>query len=359
MKENLYHFTSTAYLPNILINGLRFHKIDMINFEYQYYISTTRFFDFHFFNRRMRITLDKNEIRKNFKMMPIHFKNWQGIKSKYNIIDNRIKGHNDMMNQFEERIVLNPTNGKYFIKDAFYLPVKYIKQIDIINPIGVPPKTIEEISKLDNPHNIKINIVDNYKPIKEMKHIKTYQQIFENKQDRNGNYIGDGKYHTNYNIFDFTEYPNIYIDISKSDTTESVYVTYINNDNDKKITVRFSEHENNAVKFGDQLDGLFATKDEVLYHLGLKSRIFIPLKKKFISTRKVSHKDISNNIYKEADKTIQELYNMEVGTDISQYKNKLARNSNYLILADKIEELEITGRDFLGRDTVKGDYIYK
>ena len=114
MKENLYHFTSTAYLPDILINGLRFHKIDVKDFEYQYSISTTRFFDFKWFNRRMRITLDKNEIMKNFKILPIHYKNWQGIKSKYNIIDNRINGHDDMMNQFEERIVLNPTNVKYY-----------------------------------------------------------------------------------------------------------------------------------------------------------------------------------------------------------------------------------------------------
>jgi hypothetical protein len=177
MKENLYHFTSTAYLSNILINGLRFSLSDATDSTYQYSISTTRFFDFHFFNIRMRITLDKNEIKKNFKIVPIHYKNYEISKTKKTFVDNRINGHDDMMNQFEERIVLNPTNGKYFIKNDYYLPVKYIKQIDIINPIGVRPKTIDDISKLDNPHNIKINIVDKYKPIKEMKYIKNYNQF--------------------------------------------------------------------------------------------------------------------------------------------------------------------------------------
>ena len=179
----------------------------------------------------------------------------------------------------------------------------------------------------------------------------------EIKLDRSGNYIGDGKYHVNYKVFDFPEYPFISNSVEKSDTTESVYVTYRNNQNDKKITVRFSLHENNAVKFGDQLNGVLATKDEVLYNLGFKNRKFIPLKRLMIESRQVKKSQIPQ--YEQAELTIKEMYDLGANADISQYKGKLAQNSNLLILGDKVTEFEETGLNAFGQKVFVGDYIYE
>jgi hypothetical protein len=177
------------------------------------------------------------------------------------------------------------------------------------------------------------------------------------KQDRNGNLIGDGSWNANYNLFDFTDYPQIKNSISKSETTESVYVTYSNKDNNKSITLRFSEHENNAVKFGDQLNGYLASKNEVLAHLGLMKRTFVPIKKAFIKSQMVSKKNI--NQYQFADKTIQEMYAMGVGADISKYKGKIAKGSNYLITDDFIKEYEEKRKNAFGDIVNVGNYVYE
>jgi hypothetical protein len=177
------------------------------------------------------------------------------------------------------------------------------------------------------------------------------------KTDRSGNYIGDGKYHVKYSTFDFSEYPQIDTNVSLSETTESVYVTYKNNDNDKSITLRFSTHENNAVKFGDQLDGNIASKNEILYKLGLMNRKFIP--KKRFSIRWSQPKKIDLHKYEIADKTMKELYDMGEGADISMYKGKLAKDSNYLITGDVVESFIESKKDFLGNEVQVGDYIYE
>lgn len=91
------------------------------------------------------------------------------------------------------------------------------------------------------------------------------------RTDRMGNTIGDGSYHVRYDVFDI---PNTHTRVVPSSGTESVYVKYCR-DNDElclePITVRYSNHDNNAVRFGEQIDGRLGRKnalDEVLTRLG-------------------------------------------------------------------------------------------
>ena len=159
--------------------------------------------------------------------------------------------------------------------------------------------------------------------------------------DSRDSVIGDGSVHADYKVFDFSKkYPQIVASVSKSLNSESVYVYYRNKDNGRVITCRFSWHENNATRFGDELIGGIAEPDEVLFHLGLKTRTFIPKTKLFVPSRTVSKKDLESGRYEEADKTINEIYEMGAGADISQYNGKLAKGSNYLILGNKILEFK-------------------
>ena len=179
----------------------------------------------------------------------------------------------------------------------------------------------------------------------------------KSRQDRSGNEIGDGSYNVDYDVVDFSKYPQITTNVSLSESTETSYVTYTNRDNGKSITVRFSNHENNATKFGDQLNGNLATNDEILFKLGLKEREFIPATYLSISTRQVAQKKLQD--FEEADKTIQEIYSLGKGADLSKYKGKLAKGSNLLIQSDKIEQVEKTRRNYFGDIVRLGDYVYK
>lgn len=174
--------------------------------------------------------------------------------------------------------------------------------------------------------------------------------------DRLGNEIIKGDYNVSYNVFDFPQYPQVYSSVSKSETTESVYVTYSNAENDTKITVRFSNHINNAVEFGDQLNGNFATANEVLCHLGLKRRTFVPRTKLYIKASQVKKTLLSN--YEEADLTISEMYNLGKDADISKYIGKRTKGGNWIILGDKVEEMIETRQNRLGQSVQIGDYIY-
>jgi hypothetical protein len=176
------------------------------------------------------------------------------------------------------------------------------------------------------------------------------------RTDRSGNEIGDGGWNVEPEIMDFKEYPQITSNVNKSQTTESTYVTYTNKDNSKSITVRFSNHENNAVKFGDQLNGYTATANQILYKLGLKTRDFIPEKYLSIWATQVKRKDVGN--YEMADKTMPELYALGKDADLSDYKGKVAKNSNWLILGDKVSELDKTTRDAFGNSVRLGKYEY-
>ena len=174
------------------------------------------------------------------------------------------------------------------------------------------------------------------------------------KTDRNGNIIGNGNYHVDYSVF---EIESVKVNVSKSETTESVYVTY--SLNDKSITVRFSMHENNATKFGDQLNGNLASVNEVKYALGLISRKFIPDTYLFIGSRQVSKKDLAAGLFEESNLTIQEMYDLGEGASLMEHKGKLAKGSNYLILTDSVEKLEKTRKNALGQEIFIGRFIYE
>lgn len=175
------------------------------------------------------------------------------------------------------------------------------------------------------------------------------------KTDRLGNGIGDGTYHVEYDVVNF-ENESIVSSVSKSETTETVYVTYRNIENGKSITVRFSMHENNAVRFGDQLNGSFATNNEIMYHLGLKTRTFVPITRKTIWTQQVAKKRLAE--YSETNLSISEMYELKAGADISMHTGKLAKGSNYLILGSTVEEIEETKMDAFGNSVRIGKYIY-
>lgn len=173
--------------------------------------------------------------------------------------------------------------------------------------------------------------------------------------DREGNPIGNGNYHCEYSIEEFNN-SSIISNVSLSETTESVYVTYTNINNDKKITVRFSDHINNSVQFGDQLDGLITTRNEILFNLGLKKRKFIPLTRLNIHTQQISKKKMSD--FEMSNLTISQIYDLGAGADISAHVGKLAKDSNYLILGSKIEELEESCINSFGCIVRRGKYIY-
>lgn len=178
------------------------------------------------------------------------------------------------------------------------------------------------------------------------------------RTDREGNPIGDGSHYTKHKVETFDEYPQIKSSVQKSATTESVYVTYHNTDNGKTIRVRFSNHVNNATKFGDELDGAIATKDEILYHLGLRDREFIPMTEAVIPSRQVSKKDLQNKTYPESDLTIQEMYKkVQDGESIANEVGKVAKGSNYLIVGDGSIQ-EVTRKNAFGETVRVGDYRY-
>lgn len=167
------------------------------------------------------------------------------------------------------------------------------------------------------------------------------------KKDKYENPIGDGSYHAMYDVFEFPEYPEISFRVDKSNTTESVYVTYKNSKNNESAVVRYSNHTSNAVKFGDQINGnSLNAKLDVLSALKIMQKKFVPSISLMIHKRQVKKTEISN--YKEADKTIQEIYKMGLGADISMYKGMLAKGSNWLIEGERIERYE----------TGFGDYEY-
>lgn len=173
--------------------------------------------------------------------------------------------------------------------------------------------------------------------------------------DREGNIIGDGKYHADYTVLDLSSY-GVTSEVSKSDSSESVYVTYSCASTAKVIRVRFSHHNNNAVKFGDQLNGYITSSDEILYRLGLKKAVFVPETFLYIPSQKVAMKKL--HLYEVAELTIQEMYALGKDADISKYNGKVAKDSNYLILGDTVQEMKRMKRDALGREIVIGTYIY-
>lgn len=178
------------------------------------------------------------------------------------------------------------------------------------------------------------------------------------KTDRLGNYIGSADSHAFYNVIDFSTYPEVEARVSESSSTESVYVTYVNTRLHKSVTVRFSHHICNAVEFGDMLDGNVASRNEVLCHLGLMSRTFKPDSFLHIVTRQISNKDLRKGIYEEAPLTIQEMYALGEGADLSRYEGKLAKGSRYLIQSNVVKRLIHQRVNRFGETVTVGQYEY-
>jgi len=175
------------------------------------------------------------------------------------------------------------------------------------------------------------------------------------KTDRFDNMIGSAEFHSAYSVEDFSDYPQIYASVNKSETTESVYVSYYNSDNGERVTVRFSNHMNNATLFGDQLSW-DAPIDQILYRLGLATREFFPESKLFINRRQVSIKKL--NQYEEASLTIQEMYELGAGADLSEFTGKLAKGSVELILGTSVESFVSKQTNAFGEIVQLGNYVY-
>lgn len=172
------------------------------------------------------------------------------------------------------------------------------------------------------------------------------------KTDKFGNVIGDDS--IEYNTLDLSSY-GIKTSVQKSYSTESVYVYYTLGT--ISAVVRFSNHHCNAVEFGKYIDGNNYTEDEILFKLGLKERVFIPLTEKRIETMQVAKKKLAN--YEEAELTIKELYALEVGSDISKYTGKIAKGSNYLICSTEVELVKVMKRNSFGDPITVGRFEYK
>jgi len=176
------------------------------------------------------------------------------------------------------------------------------------------------------------------------------------KKDSADNYIGDGSFHASYSTINLEKYPSVSAKVSKSNTTETVYVEYHNKSNGKEVTVRFSNHQNNAVKFGDQLNGNLATDNEILHRLGLKKATFIPNKKLHIGRQFVPKKTLQN--YEETNLTIDELFALGAGADISKHTGKLANGSNEVILGKTVNEHIQKRSNAFGQEVQLGRYEY-
>ena len=174
------------------------------------------------------------------------------------------------------------------------------------------------------------------------------------KEDRAGNTIGNGSYHVKHDVMELGH--GIVTMVEMSQTTESVYVHYTHIENGTRATVRFSNHENNAVKFGDQLDQ-FATGNEILFKLGLIKRTFVPNVRLMINSRQV--KKIEMETYQVADLTIQEMYALGAGANLSAFTGKLAKDSNLLIIGEEVISFEETKLNCFGQNVLIGKYIYE
>lgn len=158
----------------------------------------------------------------------------------------------------------------------------------------------------------------------------------QHRTDRDGNLIGDGKYHVDYDVYDFSEmgYDFIESNVSLSESTESVYVYYTNTKNHKIACVRFSWHNSNDSMFGDVL--CFTDIYEILYRLDLAERTFVHDERLFIGTQQIKKSELDK--YEEAELTIREMYDLGEGADLSKYVGKRAKGSNYLVFSDQVKK---------------------
>lgn len=132
----------------------------------------------------------------------------------------------------------------------------------------------------------------------------------EQRFDKFGNPIGDGTYHTRYEVYDI---PGTEVSISPSNTSESVYVTYYG-PNGKKSTSRFSNH------FSNQEDNDFIG---ILADLGM-IRSEPRYEKKLLGQNVKKSKVVE---YPSSGMTYTELLNLPED-ELSKYKGKLIVDEN-------------------------------
>ncbi|MDR2594541.1 MAG: hypothetical protein LBC87_07215 [Fibromonadaceae bacterium] len=178
----------------------------------------------------------------------------------------------------------------------------------------------------------------------------------EAKFDKKGNAIGDGKHHIKPIVLQFPNHPEIKSEVGFSQSSESSYVYYTNKNNGKRISVRFSMHENNAVKFGDQLNGYLATEDEILFHLGFKKRTFIPAVELSIAHNQVSLKKLDK--YEMLSETLADLFKLGAGADLSNYYGKVTADLK-LITGKRVNSYKKESKNLVGEWVEVGKYIYE
>lgn len=166
------------------------------------------------------------------------------------------------------------------------------------------------------------------------------------KTDKNGFQIGDGTWHTPFHVFEFPEYPSIEASVSKSLGTESVYVKYVDNATSKSITMRFSGHVNNAVRFGLELSSA-APREAVLHALGYMSRTFVHDVIAKVSTRRLKAEELES--CESTDMTEAEILALGIGADISHLVGKRVKGTDRVVKGNKVR----------GSEQVTGKYIYE
>lgn len=130
-SDDINHKSNIDRLQDILINGIKFRENDDLktSSKYPYAISTTRNPNWRWGGGVIRISLDRSELRKKFKVIPFRSNGFV---------------------EWEERI---------FSKTPMYIKPNLILKIEC-------DETYCDIIKiLDNPNNIKIESKDNWKRI--------------------------------------------------------------------------------------------------------------------------------------------------------------------------------------------------
>lgn len=160
------------------------------------------------------------------------------------------------------------------------------------------------------------------------------------REDINGQLIGGYESETSYHIEDFGDLPIAY-DVEKAISTESVYVRYWRTDDRdrEKVTVRFSWHTCNGIRFGLYVDGESKdARNEILYRLGFKKRRIVPIYTTSVGKEFVGKKRIKQFV--ECDKTIEEIESLPEGADLSDCCGKLAKGTNILIKNDHVRRVQ-------------------
>lgn len=173
--------------------------------------------------------------------------------------------------------------------------------------------------------------------------------------------MGDGTWHEDYIVEDMSGLP-VEVSVSKANGTESVYVHYRRTDGKElplvfdngngKVTVRFSRHLCNGVMDGSYVMGSIrkGNRNEVLYRLGFIDLTIEPVYEKCVPLTSVRKSRVSS--LPVAPLTLEELYRLPEGTDISEMQGMYVRGTENSIIAGTY-----IGRRKIGVNRVYGKEI--